>query len=125
MTAPNIVNLSSLTAKTELASLTTSPGVTIVSNGSSSNAVYKINSIIVANIDGLNSAAVTINVVRTSGTTTTAALAYSITVPANSTLVVVTKDMGIYLEEGYSIQGIASADGDLQAICSYEIIAGA
>jgi len=124
MTAPNIAALTTITGKTDLADLTIG-GVTIVSNGASSGAVYKINSIIVANIDGTNDATVTVKVVRLSGTPLSAALASDIAVPANSTLVVGSKDMGIYLEEGYLLQGIASADGDLQAICSYEIITGA
>jgi hypothetical protein len=121
MTAPNIVNVATITGKTDLANLTTS-GNTVVSNASDSNAIYKINSVIVSNIDGTNDAAVTVNLVRTSGTPLSAALASTITVPADSTLVVISKDMGIYLEEGYSIQGVASANGDLQAISSYEII---
>ena len=41
-------------------------------------------------------------------------------VPANSTLVVVGKDSPIYLEEGQSIRGGASANGDLDVIISYE-----
>lgn len=122
MAAPNIAALTTITGKTDLADLTTG-GVTITSNAASSGAVYKINSIIVANIDGANDATVTVNVVR--GGTTTAALASTVTVPANSTLVVGSKDMGIYLEEDDLLQGIASADGDLQAICSYEIITSA
>lgn len=121
MAAPNIAQLTTITGKTDLADLTTG-GVTITSNSASSGAVYKINSIIVANIDGTNDATVTVNVVRGG---TTAALASTVTVPANSTLVVGSKDMGIYLEEDDLLQGIASADGDLQAVCSYEIITGA
>lgn len=119
MAAPNIVNVTTITAKTDLTDLTTG-GDTITSNGAASGSVYKINSVVVSNIDGTNDAAVTINIVR--GGITTVALASTITVPANSTLIAVSKDMGIYLEEDDLIQGIASVDGDLQAVCSYEIV---
>lgn len=119
MAAPNIVNVTTITAKIDLTDLTTS-GDTITSNGAASGSVYKINSVVVSNIDGTNDAAVTINIVR--GGITTVALASTITVPANSTLIAVSKDMGIYLEEDDLIQGIASVDGDLQAVCSYEIV---
>jgi hypothetical protein len=34
----------------------------------------------------------------------------------------ITKDSAIYLEEGDALRATASVDGDLQVICSYEII---
>lgn len=119
MAAPNIVNVTTITAKIDLTDLTT-VGDTITSNSAASGSVYKINSVVVSNIDGINDAAVTINIIR--GGTTAIALASTITVPANSTLIAISKDMGIYLEEDDLLEGIASADGDLQAVCSYEII---
>lgn len=84
-----------------------------------SNKVLKINSIIVANVDGSNSADVTVSFYDN----TTAArykLANTITVPADSTLVVLGKDSSIYLEESDQIEASASAAGDLEIIISYE-----
>ena len=43
-------------------------------------------------------------------------------VPAQGTLVVISKDTMVYLEEGDSIRLTASANNYLHAVCSYEII---
>ena len=118
MAAPNIVNVTSILGKTSVASLTTSEAA-IVNNASASNTVLKINSLTVANIDGTNNADVTLVVKRSS---TNYALASTITVPADTTLVVISKENTIYLEEGDGIYGLASANGDLQVVCSYEEI---
>jgi hypothetical protein len=49
-------------------------------------------------------------------------LAFTITVPADATLVVISKDTQIYLEENDSIRVTASANSILEAVCSYEEI---
>lgn len=118
MAAPNIVNVTSIFGKTAVLSVTTT-ATAIVTNAAASNKVLKINSLVVSNIDGTNSADITVEVFRSS---TSYRLASTITVPADATLVVISKDTSIYLEEGDSIRCLASADGDLQAVCSYEEI---
>ena len=121
MTAPNIAGLTTVTGKTVgvAALLSATDLVPAVP----SNTVYKINSIIVSNIDGANAADISIFVDNDSSTDLDLYLAKTITVPAKSTLVVLSKETPIYLEEGKRIAVIASALGDLQAICSYEEIA--
>jgi hypothetical protein len=118
MAAPNVVNVSTITGKTDVQSVGIS-ATAIVTNSAASNLVYKINSLIVSNIDGTNNADITVDLFRSS---TAYRLASTITVPADTTLVVVSKDIGLYLEEGDSLRLTASAAGDLQAICSYEVI---
>lgn len=118
MSAPNIVNVSTITGKTDMANLTPS-NLSIVGNAAASNKVYKLNSIIVSNIDGTSSADVTVKVVRSS---VDYFLASTISVPADSSLVVLGKDSGIYLEEGDDLQALASTSNDLQIFVSYEII---
>ena len=49
-------------------------------------------------------------------------LAHTVSVPADASLVVLSKDTALYLEENDTIRLTASANGDLQAICSYEEI---
>jgi len=117
MAAPNIVNVTSIYGKTALAELTTATTTSLLANGSSSNKLLKINSIIVGNKDGSNTADATISVYDGS---TDYYLASTIPVPADSTLIVLGKDAPIYLEEGQSIRGGASAESDLDAIISYE-----
>ena len=47
-------------------------------------------------------------------------LASTVAVPADTTLIVLGKDAPIFLEEGQSLRGGASANGDLDVIISYE-----
>lgn len=118
MAAPNIVNVTNIVGKTAVQAVTTS-ATAIVSNPGASNKVFKINSLTIANIDGVNSATVTVDLFRGG---VAYDLAFTIAVPADSTLVVISKDTAIYLEEGDSLRCTASANGDLDAVCSYEEI---
>ena len=117
MAAPNIVNVTSILGKTTAAALDTTLTTSLLANAASSNKLLKLNSIIVANKDGTNAAEVTITWYNGS---TDFYLAYTVNVPADSTLIVMGKDSPIYLEEGQSIRGGASANGDLDVIISYE-----
>lgn len=118
MAAPNIVAVATITGKTAGAALVTG-GVTILTNTASSGKVLKVNSLYVANVDGSAAADATVSFVDASPSLTTP-IASTVSVPPDSTLVVITKDAPIYLEEGDSITGVASADGDLVALVSYE-----
>ena len=118
MANPNIINVSDIRGKTSVQSVATT-ATAIVENTADSGKVVKVNSLTVANIDGTNSANVTVDLFRSS---TSYKVANTIAVPADSTLVVISKDTSIYLEEGDSLRCLASATGDLQAICSYEEI---
>ena len=118
MANPNIVNVTTISGKTAVQAVTTA-ATSIVTNSASSNKVFKINSIIVANVDGTNAADITIDLFRSS---VAYPIAYTITVPADATLIVVSKDNTIYLEEDDAIRCTASANGDLTVVCSYEEI---
>ena len=118
MAAPNVVNVTSITAKTDVQAVGTS-ATAITTNAASSGKVYKINSILVANVDGTNAADITVDLYRNS---TAYHLASTINVPADSTVVVLSKDTSIYLEEGDALRCTASAASDLEAIVSYEIL---
>ena len=118
MANPNIVSVTDIRGKTSVQEIGTSPAA-IVSNAAASDSVYKINSLIVSNVDGTDAADITVDVFRSS---TPYHLVKTVTVPADATLVVISKETAIYLEEGDSIRCLASAAGDLEAICSYEII---
>jgi len=119
MAAPNIVNVATITGRTTGIALGTTLTTALVTNNAASNKVFKINSIIVSNVDGSAAADVTIDWFNG---TTGFKLANTITVPADSTLIVIGKDSPIYLEEGHSIRGGASAVGDLECVISYEDI---
>lgn len=118
MAAPNIVNVTTITGKTAVQAITTTPA-DIITNNAASNTVLKVNTLIIANIDGTAAADVTVSVFRSS---TQWRIANTISVPADSSLIVIDKNSVIYLEEGDAIRLTASANGDLEAVCSYEII---
>ena len=119
MAAPNLINVSSIFGKTNGVSLSTTTTTDIIT--CASDKLVKVNSIIVANIDGSNSADVTVYFYDNSASHRTA-LADGVTVPAKSTLVVLGKDSPIYLEESDQIEAGASANGDLHLTISYEIL---
>jgi hypothetical protein len=123
MANPNIVNVTSILGETTYAALTTTLTTVLLANSAASGKVYKINSIMVANVDGTNAADVTVDInTAAGGGGTSYALASTISVPADATLNLVDKNSSFYLMEDKSIVGGASANGDLEIIISYEII---
>ncbi len=117
MAAPNLVNVSSIYGKTLGAALNTNLNNAILANAGGSNKLLKINSIIVSNVDGSSAADLTLSWYDGS---TDYNLASTVTVPADSTLIVLGKDAPIYVEEGCSIRSGASAASDLEIVISYE-----
>lgn len=119
MAAPNILDPNNeLYGKTVAQAVTTS-ATAILTNTLSSGKVLRVSSLIVSNVDGTNAADITVDFYRDS---TAYLLASTISIPADASLVVLSKDNSIYLEEGDSLRCTASANLDLQAICSYEEI---
>lgn len=118
MANPNIVNVASILGKTAFLNVTT-VATNVVVNAASSNKLLKINSFIVPNIDGANNANITVSVNRSG---TDYKVAHNVAVPAAATLVVLSKDTSVYLEEGDYIRATAGSNNHLQAVCSYEEI---
>ena len=118
MSAPNLVNVSTITAKSAQAALTTTLTTEVLANAGSSGKVFKVNNIIVANIDG--SSAVNISVFITKSGGSPIAIASTISCPADATLVVVDKNTALYLEEGDNIEAGASANSDATITINYE-----
>lgn len=118
MANPNIVNVSDIRGKTAVQAVTAS-SLTIVENTSASDIVIKINSLIVSNKDAAEDRDITVFLSRNS---VDYRIASTISVPLNATLVVISKDTGIYLQEGDSLKVSGSANNALDAICSYEEI---
>jgi hypothetical protein len=126
MANPNIVNVTTIFGNTSstLISSTANPFATaLVNNPASSGKVYKINSIVVANVDGTSAADITIQIFSQDdlgGTGT--AIASTISVPADASLIVTDKSTTFYLLEDKSIGATASAANDLVVTCSWEEI---
>jgi len=120
MTAPNIANVATITGKSVQAGLDTTLTTEILANSAASGKVYKINSILIANIDGSAAADASVFITKSGGSPI--AIASTISVPADATLSVIDKANSFYLEEGDNIEAGASANGDLTITISYEDI---
>ena len=123
MTAPNIVNVSTITGKTAYVALSSTAATELVSNAASSGKVFKINMIQIANVDGTNACDVTVDLHSQDDIGGTAfSLISTASVAADSSLVVVDKNTAVYLEEDKSISATAGTASDLEVIVSYEEI---
>ena len=118
MATVNIVNVTSILPFTINGAVTTS-AVNIIDVPA--DKLYKVNTIIIANIDGTNSADVTIKVSTTNGSNYYN-IASTVAVPADSTLIVLDKNSSIYLDETDLLRVSASADSDLEYTISGEIL---
>jgi hypothetical protein len=126
MAAPNIVSVTTIRGKSNVANLTTTSSSVIV-NPANSGQVFKINTIIVSNVDGTNAGNVSVELfkfgsqnVSTGTGNATYALANVMTVPAKSSLDILGKSL--YLEEGDHLKAKADANIRLHLITSFEEI---
>ena len=127
MAAPNIVNVATINGESQGFELSTTldASLMLVQTGK----LVKLNRMTVANIDGSSAADVTVQVTkatRTSAATggsiagATFKIASTVSVPADAVLVL--SDTPIYLEEGDTLKGGASASGDLTLFISYDVL---
>ena len=123
MANPNIVNVTSILGENSSTSLTSTSATSIVSNAASSGKVLKINTLIVSNVDGTNAADITINKYSAAALGGSAfAIASTVSVPADASLIVIDKTTAIYLKENESIGATAGTANDLIVTCSWEDI---
>jgi len=126
MTAHHIVAVSTIRGKSNVANLTTTSSSIIV-NDVNSGKVFKINTIMISNVDGTNAGNVSVELfkfgaqnVSTGTGNTTYAIANGVTVPAKSSLDVMSKSL--YLEEGDHLKAKADSNNRLHLITSFEEI---
>lgn len=123
MAAPNVVNVSTILAKTAYATPSGTTATVLLANAASSGKVFKINTIMAVNIDGSSAMYTTIAInTAAAGSGTSYSLASTITVPANASLIVSDKSSAFYLEEDKSILVTSSTGSKLTYIVSYEEI---
>lgn len=134
MANPNIVAVATINGGTAFQALTNTNDNALISNASSSGTIIKVNNIFVSNVNGVSAATVTLSFRNaanavTSGTLTTASsgtayrMAYQISVPANTTLMLLDKAGAIYVTENTSLSIQAGTAGYLEVTASYETIA--
>ena len=133
MANPNIVSVSTINGATAYQALTNTNDNALISNAASSGTIIKVNNIFVSNVNGVSAATVSLSFrsaanAVTSGTLTTASsgtayrMVYQISVPANTTLMLLDKAGSIYLTENTSISVQAGTAGYLEVVSSYETI---
>ena len=103
MANPNIVSVASIYGKTVYDTDIATSASSLVNNAASSGKIFKINSLIIANIDGTNDADITVALRNAAGGATYSTLANTISVPADATLVVISKNTSVYLMEDMSL----------------------
>jgi hypothetical protein len=117
MANPNIVAVSTIYGNTSGISVGTSYA-NVVQNPSSSNTLYKINTVIVTNsCTATQSVTLQIN---QAGTNTN--ISANIGIPSAATVVLLGKDTALYLLENNSLQMNASSAGYITAVASWEQI---
>lgn len=136
MAAPNIVNVATITGITTfIAGINTggdgvvipanTAGVTtILANASGSGKVLKVNSLVAAGVGATTG--VTVNIydsATATGAANTVSIAATISVPTFSSVVVISKENAIYLEEDRSLGVYCQpAAGSINVVVAYEEI---
>jgi hypothetical protein len=118
MAAPNVNSPTKVEFKSVRLAATTS-SQTIVSCGSTSNMAIRVVSLVAANIDGTNACDVT---VTTTDGTNSHAIVSTMTVPADASLVIASRENPIHLAEGWALAGLASAASDIEFTTAHEEI---
>ena len=118
MATPNIVSVATINGFVVNGAVTTS-NVDIIDV--TAEYVFKINNIIIANIDGTNAATVTVSISTDNGSNYYA-IASTVSVPADATLVVIDKNSALYLDETDLLRIVGSANNDLTYTVSGEKI---
>lgn len=123
MANPNMLNVTVIKGENTFVALDTTLPTLVVNNADQSGKIYKINSLVVSNVDGETAANITIacyNLELLGGSSFP--LCYTISVPADASLIVLDKSTALYLKENQSIGAIAGTANDLVVIASWEEI---
>lgn len=116
MANPNIVAVTTINGKTAVANVANT-ATELVVNTAGSDKVFKLNSLIISNIDGNTASEISVDIYRSN---VAYHIARTISVPADSSLDLLSKS--VYLEEGDTLRVTATSNNFLQVVCSYEEI---
>lgn len=109
MVNPNIAAVSSFTLESVVNSIASTAAATALSNAADSGEVLEVYSALFANIDGADSVDVTLELVKAAGAV--APLVFGITVDAQASEVVISKEWPVVLQEGDYLRRSASVGG--------------
>ena len=116
MAAVNLVNVTSINGFNICGAVTTSAQDII---DVPADKIYKVNTILIANVDGTNAADITAQISRDNGSNYFH-IAKTISVPADSTLSLL--NTTLYLDETDLLRVTASANSDLEYVVSGEVL---
>jgi len=122
MAAPNIVNVATITGKTNVIKSLTTTATNLIANAGSSGKVFKVNSIIASNTATSDSdVTLTVDLFRSS---VAHKIINDITIAAGSAFTPIEKNLVLYLEEGDTIRCTAGTgdSGLIDVIGSFEEI---
>ena len=130
MANPNITAVTSILGNTTYLIPSVTTPLVLLTNAESSGTVMKINNITVANVDGTNAVDATVaiysNGAVAQGSAPSGGIAYAIAstvgVPADASLIVTDKTTSFYLQEGKCISVTSSTASKLVFTVSYELI---
>lgn len=122
MANPNIVNVTSIYGNTSYLIPSTTGATTWTALTPAVGTVNKVNNIVASNVTG-SAVAVTVSInSATGGGGTAYRIAYQISVPANSSLIIVDKTTAIYVGEGQSIVATVGTANAIELTASYEAL---
>ena len=130
MANPNITAVTSILGDTTFYTPSGTAAVVLLPNAASSGNVFKINQIVVTNVNGASAVSATVaiytNGAVAQGSAPAGGTAYpiisTVSVPANAALIAVDKTTAIYLKEAHSISVTSGTASGLTFTVSYEII---
>jgi hypothetical protein len=122
MASPNIVNVTSIYGNTSYLIPSTTAATTWTALTPAVGTVNKIDNIVASNVTA-SAVAVTVSInSATGGAGTAYRIAYQISVPANSSLIIVDKTTSFYVGESQSIVVTVGTGSALELTASYEAI---
>ena len=130
MANPNLFSSSNAYGTTTYYTPTGTSAVVLLPNAASSGKVFKINQIVAANVNGTNAVDTTVSIYSNGavaqGSAPSGGTAYpivsTVSVPADSSLIVTDKTTAIYLMEGQSITVTSGTASGITYTISYEEI---
>jgi hypothetical protein len=122
MANPNIVNVTSIYGNTSYLIPSTTGATTWTALTPAVGTVNKVNNVVASNVTG-SAVAVTVSInSATGGGGTAYRIAYQISVPANSSLIIVDKTTAIYVGESQSIVATVGTANAIELTASYEAL---
>ena len=122
MANPNITAVASIYGNTTYLIPSTTSATTWTSLTPATGTVYKVNSIVAANVTA-TAATITVSVnSAAAGGGTAYRLAWQITVPANASLIITDKTTAFYVGEAQSIVVTSGTASSIELVASYDAI---